>query len=156
MKKSYISIGSNLGDRTYFINTAINYLTASKNITILRQSSIYETEPEGKIDQPKFLNCIVELETKYTSIELLHKLQEIENKLGRVRAERWGPRTLDMDILFYGNEIVDCEKLTIPHPLIAERRFVLEPLSELIPDFEHPISHKKISELKNYLMVEQL
>jgi len=156
MKKSYISIGSNLGDRTYFINTAINYLTASKNITILRQSSIYETEPEGKIDQPKFLNCIVELETKYTSIELLHKLQEIENKLGRVRAERWGPRTLDMDILFYGDESVDCKELTIPHPLIAERRFVLEPLSELIPDFEHPISHKKISELKNYLMVEQL
>src|SRR3972149_6800075 len=156
MKKSYISIGSNLGDRTYFINTAINYLTASKNITILRQSSIYETEPEGKIDQPKFLNCIVELETKYTSIELLHKLQEIENKLGRVRAERWGPRTLAMDILFYGDEIVDCKELTIPHPLIAERRFVLEPLSELIPDFEHPISHKKISELKNYLMVEQL
>lgn len=131
----FLSLGSNLGDRRTLIKMAISELNKFAG-RIIKKSKIYETKPVGKIDQPMFLNCCVEIETDLSPLKLLSACQKIEKRLGRLQSEKGLdlPRTIDIDILFYGKEILDTPKLKIPHPRIAEREFVLKPLSEIKHD----------------------
>jgi len=131
MPRAFVGVGANLGDRRRTIETAIAQLRDHGGIEVTAISTLRETEPVGVVDQPRFLNGAVELETTLAPPELLDALLEVERGLGRIRAERWGPRTIDLDLLLYGDEIVDEEGLHVPHPRLGERRFVLEPLSEL-------------------------
>ena len=142
----YLSLGSNLGDRRANLQNAVTALNAA-GIRVLRESPIYETEPVDYIDQPWFLNQVVEAETTLFPMQLLTRTARIERALGRVRSIPKGPRTLDIDILFYGNSIVHTRRLEIPHPRLAERRFVLIPLADLVPDLRHPTSHRTVREL---------
>jgi 2-amino-4-hydroxy-6-hydroxymethyldihydropteridine diphosphokinase len=128
---AYIGIGSNLGDRDAFIRRALELLRGEQGIEVAAVSSVRETDPIGVVDQPRFLNAAARLETELRPPQLLARLLAVEQRLGRVRAERYGPRTIDLDLLLYGDEIVDEPGLRVPHPRLAERRFVLEPLAEL-------------------------
>lgn len=147
----FIAIGSNLFDRKKNIEEAISNLK-KEGIEIVAISSIIETEPYGFTDQPKFLNCVVKAKTTKTPRELLKTLLSIELKLGRIREKRWGPRTIDLDILFYDDLIIDEEDLKIPHYDIQNRLFVLKPLSEIAGDFIHPVFKVSINELLNNLI----
>lgn len=146
MAKVFFSLGSNLGDRLETLQEALE-LTRDKFSVPVKVSSVYESEPVGNKNQPLFLNCCAELETEKTPTEVLNLCQGIEKTLGRVRGEKWDPRTLDIDILFYGSASLDTPELKIPHPEIPRRRFVLEPLAEIAPDFVHPVLGKNIKEL---------
>nr|WP_281012970.1 2-amino-4-hydroxy-6-hydroxymethyldihydropteridine diphosphokinase [Pseudothermotoga thermarum] len=130
-------MGSNLENRLKNIQNAC-LLMEKRQIQIVRKSSIYETKPYGKTDQPDFLNCVVEVETTLTPTRLLENLLEIEKILGRVRTEKWGPRTIDLDILLYGNIVFETQNLTIPHYDLLNRQFFLVPLVEL-KVFHHPV-----------------
>jgi 2-amino-4-hydroxy-6-hydroxymethyldihydropteridine diphosphokinase len=141
----YLALGSNLGDRQDFLARAIQAL--APEITLIRASHIYQTPPWGFTDQPSFLNQVIETETELEPEALLKKLKQIEKALGRVDTVRYGPRCIDLDILFYGDEVYHSEILDIPHPMIAERAFVLVPMNELAPDFIHPQLNLSISEL---------
>ena len=134
---SYVGLGSNLGDREDNLRRALERL---EELGPLRVSSIRETDPVGMTDQPRFLNAVAELETDLPASELLKRLLAIERELGRDRAKevRWGPRTIDLDLLLHGGETIDEPGLTVPHPRLAERRFVLEPLHELDPELVLP------------------
>jgi len=145
----YLSIGSNVGDRLLNLQNAVTSL-APKVQSVL-QSSIYETGPWGYADQPAFLNQAVKAETYLDPNDLLVLLKEIEVSMGRQETFRFGPRLIDLDILFYDELVLDTPKLTIPHPRIAERAFVLIPLAEIAPDLCHPIFKKTIQELKTPL-----
>ncbi len=131
MVTCYISIGSNLGDRHEFIDQAIKELKSNRNIKFKRASSIYETEPISKIPQGKFLNCVLEIETDLDPKSLLKELNRIEDKLDRKRIVKDGPRTIDLDILYYGDKEIKNDTLIIPHPKIQMREFVLKGLREL-------------------------
>jgi 2-amino-4-hydroxy-6-hydroxymethyldihydropteridine diphosphokinase len=134
---AYIGLGANLGDREENLRAALELLG---KLGPLRVSSFRETDPVGVTEQPRFVNAVAELETDLGAGALLQQLLEIERELGRDRSreERWGPRTIDLDILLYGNEVIEEPGLTVPHPRLAERRFVLEPLHELAPDLALP------------------
>lgn len=149
MANAYIGIGSNQGNRTDYCNKALRAIT--KFAVIKSLSSVYETEPVGVIDQPDFINCVVEIETGLGPYELFSKLLDIENRLGRKRAGAGGPRTIDLDLIFYDDLVIQGEDLTIPHPRAHLRRFVLEPLCEIAPDFVHPILKVSVSKLLNGL-----
>jgi 2-amino-4-hydroxy-6-hydroxymethyldihydropteridine diphosphokinase len=138
--KAFVGIGSNLGEPERQIAEALELLRAEVGIEVLAVSSLRETEPVGYRDQPNFLNGAVALETELSPRELLGRLLEIELRLGRERGAgpRFGPRTIDLDLLLYGDETVDEPGLTVPHPRLAERRFALEPLAELDPSLEIP------------------
>jgi 2-amino-4-hydroxy-6-hydroxymethyldihydropteridine diphosphokinase len=142
----YISLGSNLGDRIRNLNNAITCL-APKVRTLLK-SSIYETEPWGYTDQPSFLNQVIKGETEQEPMDLLVFLKDIEVRLGRKETFRFGPRLIDLDILFYDDLVLDTPQLTIPHPRITERAFVIVPLAEISPELVHPIIKKTIQGLK--------
>lgn len=142
----YLSLGSNLGDRARLLDSAI-LLLQDANLIVLRRSSLYETEPRDFTSQPWFLNMVVEAETSLFPRQLLAQVRKVENRLGRKRSVDKGPRTIDIDIVLYGNSILRTADLTIPHPRMCERRFVLEPLAELNPDLRHPGSHRKVSDL---------
>ena len=131
MVTSYIGIGSNLGDRQGNINKAMSYLKDSDDIEVTKVSSIYETEPIGGPPQGKFLNGVIEIETLLSPLDLLDRLLKIEMKLGRVRSRKNGPRTIDLDILLYSDTQINNERLTIPHPHMQEREFVLRGLREI-------------------------
>lgn len=133
MNVSFISIGSNIGDRMHHLTDAVRALHEHKEVTVTVVSSIYETIPVGFIDQADFLNLVVKVETTLSAHDLLASCQEIENGLGRVREVRWGPRTVDLDILLYNNDNVESENLIVPHPRMGERAFVLVPLLEIAP-----------------------
>ncbi len=133
MTRAYLGLGANLGEREGAIRAAASSIGAR------RLSSIRETEPWGITDQPRFLNAVAELDTELAPRALLERLLELERELGRVRGgERWGPRTIDLDLLLYGSERIDEEGLTVPHPRLHERLFVLEPLAELEPGLVVP------------------
>jgi 2-amino-4-hydroxy-6-hydroxymethyldihydropteridine diphosphokinase len=148
MKTAYLSLGSNLPDRAANLRRALTLLT-SPDLHIKRTSATYETEPQGLPHQPWFLNLVVEIETTLFPLQLLSRIQKIEKELGRKRLVPKGPRTIDIDILLFGNFIVDTATLTVPHPRMHLRRFVLEPLAELAPDLRHPITRRTIREMLN-------
>jgi 2-amino-4-hydroxy-6-hydroxymethyldihydropteridine diphosphokinase len=127
----YIGVGSNLGDRQGYIDKAIGTLRRVKHVKVTRVSSIYETEPLGDVAQGRFLNGVIEINTTLDPHDLLKALNKIEYSLGRIRKTKNGPRTIDLDILYYGEEVVEDDDLTIPHPLICQREFVLRGLKEL-------------------------
>ena len=147
MKTAFLSLGSNLGDRAAFLNEALLRLEA-EGVQIVHRSSIHETEPQDFRDQPWFLNMAVEVETNLTPQELLAAIQKIEREMGRQRIIPKGPRTIDLDILFYENLILKTPELEIPHPRLTHRLFVLDPLSEIAPDFRHPFTNQTVRELR--------
>lgn len=130
---AYLALGSNLGDRLEHLRAAVRELEARQGVDVVRSSRVYETEPVGP-PQPAYLNAVVQVDTTLTPRELLESALGVEDSLGRVRAERWGPRTIDVDILVYDEQTVDEPDLVIPHPRMHERGFVLVPLGELDPD----------------------
>lgn len=146
---AYISLGSNIGDRAGRLREAIKQLSSLGKV--LAASSLYEAEPVEYIEQPWFVNCVVELETELTPAKLLDGILRIEEKMGRHRLVKKGPRNIDLDILLYDDEIVEDAKLTIPHPAMHERRFVLEPLAEIAPEAWHPVDKRIIRELLDAL-----
>ena len=135
---AFVGIGSNLGDREAHLSRAIELLSAEDGIEVSGVSQIRETEPMGPVEQGPFLNGAVRVQTALAPRELLDRLLGIEQQLGRVRRERYGPRTIDLDLLLYGDEVVDEPGLTVPHPRLQERRFALEPLSDLDPGLTIP------------------
>lgn len=149
MVRVYLSLGSNLGNKLENLKKSINCL--KKYAKIVKISPVYKTEPVGYKKQDWFLNCAVEAETKLSPLKLLSLLKSIEKKLERKKTIRYGPRTIDIDILFYDNKIMQSRKLIIPHPRMYRRLFVLEPLSKLNPNLVHPALKKTIKELKNQL-----
>lgn len=134
MPRAYLSLGSNMGDRKGYLRRAVEMLGRLPGTRVTAQSSVIETPPWGKTDQPAFLNMAVALETTLSPEELLDHIQSIERALGRQRAEHWGPRTLDIDILVYEGESRSTPTLHLPHPYLTERTFVLEPLAEIAPE----------------------
>ena len=142
----YISFGSNIGDREKAIEDALD-LVNQNEMKITKRSNIIETEPYGYTDQPTFLNGAIEVETELSCREVLERLLKIEEEVGRVREFKWGPRLIDLDIIFFNDEIYDEEDLKVPHPDMQNRDFVLKPLCEICPDFVHPILKKKVSEI---------
>jgi len=143
----YIGIGSNLGDSKTNIQKAIKMMEEDGIVKQMQTSSVYLTEPVGPKEQPDFLNSVVKGETDLAPFELFGSLLKIERKLGRKRRQRWGPREIDLDILFYDDRTVNQENLVIPHPEIENRRFVLVPLVEISPDLKHPVSNKNMKDL---------
>ena len=143
----YLGLGSNLGNREKNIKNAISSLSSDPDILIKTRSSMIETKPYGNIDQPDFINSVIELDTDTTAENLLSKCLTVENELGRKKNEKWGPRIIDIDILFYNDQIINSQKLTIPHPDMHNREFVLHSLNEICPDFIHPVLNKSIKEL---------
>lgn len=131
MNKSYLGLGTNIGDRLNYLNQALNILNSHSNIKISKKSKLYETKAWGYTEQADFLNMCVEIETDLNPKDLLHVCQDVEKKLNRERKIRWGPRTIDVDILFFNDIILQEENLEIPHPRIKERAFVLIPLIDL-------------------------
>ncbi|MGB6946679.1 MAG: 2-amino-4-hydroxy-6-hydroxymethyldihydropteridine diphosphokinase [Bryobacteraceae bacterium] len=150
MKTAYLALGSNIGDREANLRTAVSLLE-SDEIRIVRRSSLYETAPQELLDQPWFMNAAVEIETRLFPLQLLARVRGIEREMGRRRVTPKGPRNIDIDILFYGRTVIATAELEVPHPRIAQRRFVLEPLAEIAPDFRHPVSGKTASEMLDAL-----
>jgi 2-amino-4-hydroxy-6-hydroxymethyldihydropteridine diphosphokinase len=142
----YISLGSNVGDRAANLARGIEEMT-NAGIHVLRQSSLYSTQPVDAPPQAWFLNSVAEAETRLMPLQLLHALQKIEHALGRRRMVARGPRTLDLDLLFYGASVIRSRELEVPHPRLPGRRFVLVPLVELAPGLDHPALHKNMAEL---------
>lgn len=156
---AYLLLGSNLGDSLKYLTDASN-LISSRAGTIKAKSSLYRTESWGKHDQPDFINKVIELETELFPDELLQGILAIEVELGRERNERWGSRTIDIDILLFGDQIIDQPNLKIPHPFLHVRRFTLEPLCEIAPSFIHPLFNRSIKalldDLSDNLFVKKL
>jgi 2-amino-4-hydroxy-6-hydroxymethyldihydropteridine diphosphokinase len=138
MATAFVGIGSNLGDREGHLRDALELLAAEEGIEIVSVSVLRETEPVGPVEQGPFLNGAAQVTTELPPRELLERLLDVEQRLGRVRRERFGPRTIDLDLLVYGDEVVDEPGLTLPHPRLHERRFALEPLAELAPGLVLP------------------
>jgi 2-amino-4-hydroxy-6-hydroxymethyldihydropteridine diphosphokinase len=147
MTKVYAGLGSNLGNKRENIIRAIDRIDAYEGICVREKSGFYDTSPVGGPPQPDYVNCVIELETEVEPQTLLKEFKKIEIEQGRRSGVRWGPRVVDLDILLYGDIIVNDHNLKIPHERMHERVFVLEPLCEISPDIKHPVSGKSISEL---------
>jgi 2-amino-4-hydroxy-6-hydroxymethyldihydropteridine diphosphokinase len=159
MNRAVLSLGSNVGNRLQHLQDA-RHLLEENGCAILKQSSVYETEAWGNMEQAAFYNEVVEIETELTVQELMEKILDIEKSLGRIRNEKWAPRTIDIDILFFNDDVIHSPHLTIPHSHLHERKFVLVPLNEILPDLVHPVLKKPVSqlqgELKDILQVNKL
>ena len=159
MNSIFLLLGSNLGNRQNYLHEAIRLIT-QHIAPVIKTSSIYETQSWGKTDAPDYLNQVAVLETTIPPREVLRKILAIELMLGRKRDEKWGSRTIDIDILFYGTEIINEEGLHVPHPELHKRRFTLEPLAEIAPYLVHPVINKTIllikTERKDCLIVKKL
>ncbi|MFB9845062.1 2-amino-4-hydroxy-6-hydroxymethyldihydropteridine diphosphokinase [Mucilaginibacter ginsenosidivorans] len=146
----FLLLGSNLGDRQSFLSDARNHIKTGI-APIVSASSVYETQSWGKTDEPDYLNQVLYLKTGMPPQQLLETILGIEKLMGRKREEKWGSRIIDIDILFYGHEIINETDLKVPHPELHKRMFTLEPLNEIAPDFIHPVLNKSIFELKSEL-----
>lgn len=135
---AYLGLGSNQGDRPGFLREALSQVEASRRVRVRKRSSLYETAPVGVTEQPWFLNMVAEVDTDLSPQDLLDLVLAVERRLGRVRTQRWGPRTIDVDILLYNDLALSTTALVIPHPELTRRRFVLEPLLEIAPDVRLP------------------
>lgn len=149
----YLSLGSNLGDRAANLRTAINKLADVGTVSAV--SAFYETEPVGLTAQPWFLNCAVKLDTEKMPRQLLAGVLNLEQEMGRQRKQKNGPRVIDIDILLFGTSIIETNGLTVPHPRMHERRFVIEPLAEIAPDVRHPVFKRSARELRDALPAGQ-
>lgn len=147
----YLSLGSNMGDKRKNLLEAIKRIDSLENTEVVKTSTILETEPFGYKEQDNFLNACLEVKTLMTAQEFLDTILKIELDMGRVREIKWGPRIIDIDILFYDKEIIEEDNLAVPHPWICEREFVLEPLAEIAPNYIHPLEKKTISMLSRKL-----
>ncbi len=141
----YLGLGSNIGDRQENLNKALDYL--SQRLRVIEKSSVYDTEPIGNPTQPRFLNMVCQIKTMLKPKELLVLAKGIERKMGRVPGRPNTPRTIDIDILFYGDQAIKMPELTIPHPRLTQRAFVLVPMAEIAPELVHPVNKKSIKEL---------
>lgn len=146
MKTAYLSLGSNLGDRELHLTQALQRL-AAPDLIIVRLSSVYETDPRDFEAQPSFLNLVAGISTSLQPMQLLRRTTRVELALGRKRTVRNGPRTIDIDILSFGRFVIDSAPLTVPHPRLQQRRFVLEPLAELDPEWVHPVTKQSVGDL---------
>jgi 2-amino-4-hydroxy-6-hydroxymethyldihydropteridine diphosphokinase len=146
----FLLLGSNLGDRKAYLQKAIGLIEAGLGV-VSQKSSIYETEAWGKTDEPNYLNQVVHVNTEFPVRQVLEKVLQIETRMGRVREEKWGSRIIDIDILFYGPDIINEPGLIVPHPELHNRKFTLEPLNEIATDLQHPVLKKSIFQLKNEL-----
>ena len=147
----YIGIGSNMGDKAGNCRRAVAEIASDPKNHRVQLSPLYRTEPVGKKDQDWFVNGVASFETSMLPGELLRFLLSVEARMGRIRGEKWGPRIIDLDILFYGDRVVEEESLRIPHPRLQERKFVLVPLNDIAPDLVHPVLRKSISRLLSSL-----
>lgn len=147
MPTAYLGLGSNKGERINFIQNALIEIGNLSGSSVVKSSSVYETEPWGNCDQDDYLNCAVEIETKLSADNLLKELKRIEKTLGRSENIKWSEREIDIDLLFYENEIINKEHMNVPHPQIENRKFVLIPLNEIAPHLIHPGIKKSITEL---------
>lgn len=148
---AFVALGSNLGDRMHYINSALNLLQEEEDIHVTELSRVYETEPLGYTEQGKFLNGVARIETSISADALLQKLMKIEQLLERKRDIRWGPRTIDLDLLFFDQDIISHSELEVPHPRLTERMFVMAPLNEIAPMWVHPQNNMRIFELTEQL-----
>jgi 2-amino-4-hydroxy-6-hydroxymethyldihydropteridine diphosphokinase len=146
VKTAYLSLGSNLENREENLRRALELLEAP-DVRIKRISSVYETEPQDLRRQPWFLNLVAEVETTLFPMQLLGRIQKVEKDLGRKRIVDKGPRTIDIDIVLFGNFVIDTPRLQTPHARMQDRRFVLEPLAELVPDLRHPVTRRSVREM---------
>jgi 2-amino-4-hydroxy-6-hydroxymethyldihydropteridine diphosphokinase len=150
MEEAYLLLGSNLGDSKKYISDAVAEIGKQLG-TVTGLSSLYQTASWGKTDQPDFINQVVCIETSLNPRQLLDNILVIEKTLGRERLEKWGSRTIDIDLLFYGSEIIESEELTVPHPFLHQRRFTLMPLVELNPSLVHPVFNETVEALNQKL-----
>lgn len=147
MSAAFLGLGSNIGERISYIEKALEEIQKIPGTQILALSSIYETEPWGEITQEDFLNSVVEIDTALSAENLLKELKNIEKNLGRTENKKWSEREIDIDLLFYGNEIIEKDFMQVPHSQIEKRKFVLVPMNEIAPGFVHPVLNKTISAL---------
>ena len=154
MARVYLGLGSNIGNRVAHLDEAIARMNAHNNITVTRQSNIIETEPYGNVDQDKFMNMCVEIDTDLSPVALLETVLEIEQQMGRERIIDWGPRNIDIDILIYEDLEINLDDLQIPHAEMHKRMFVLEPLAEIAANVVHPTFDVSIKTLKQQLQDE--
>ena len=153
MSRVFIGVGSNEGGRLEHISRAIRALGSTSEVRLVQMATIIETEPIGGPPQGPYLNTVVELETSLAPLDLLRALQDVERRLGRTPSpQRWSPRPIDLDLLLYDDRVIQEPTLCVPHPRMHERRFVLEPLSQLAPDIIHPVLHQSISALLDHLL----
>jgi 2-amino-4-hydroxy-6-hydroxymethyldihydropteridine diphosphokinase len=144
---AFIGIGSNRNNRKENCETAVRIIASHKDTAIIKKSSLYETEAWGEESQDNFINCVAEIKTGKNVFDFFSLLQQTENKIGKQKEGFWGPRNIDIDLLFFGQEIINEPELKVPHPFLHLRRFVIEPLSEIAPDFIHPIINQSIKVL---------
>ena len=156
MNTAFVALGSNLSKREEYLSEAIDMLNEHEAIRVSKRSSVYETEPVGYVDQNDFLNMVVQVETSMSAYQLLDQCQQIEQELGRKRVVKWGPRTIDLDILLFNDEHMTAERLTIPHPHMHERAFVMVPLADVNPTVEIPTLHQTAQEVLDGLPKEEV
>ncbi|QCX32882.1 2-amino-4-hydroxy-6-hydroxymethyldihydropteridine diphosphokinase [Caloramator sp. E03] len=146
MNRVYVAFGSNIGDKNKNIKKAIEMMNA-RGLNVIKISQIYKTEPYGYTNQPEFLNGVLEALTDLDAMDVLYTLLNIEKDLGRVREFKWGPRIIDLDILFFNDDVIDEKDLKVPHPDMQNREFVLKPLCEIAPNFMHPVLKKSVKDM---------